>query len=310
MSSGIRALLLVFPMVVFGFWGALHTPDPDLDRDSNRNGDGTDDVALAQLPPLPSWARADLPDFSDYSDTTEKKAAFFSYLYPRIVLANSRILIEREYLQSLSDKEELSKSELTWLRRQAERLRVDEEPGSQDMFRRLESRLDVIPPSLIMAQAANESAWGTSRFALRGNNLFGQWCFSEGCGLVPQSRNEGASHEVATFDSPYLSVRSYIQNLNRHPVYQPLRDIRVKANNNGDYASGTSLAAGLLGYSERGEDYVKEIRSMIRYNNLTYYDNKFRSVREGSQQQLVKMASSSKEEALLPDNADEEGSEG
>ena len=301
MSSGIRALLLVFPMVIFGLWGALHTPDPDLDRDR----DETDDVALAQLPPLPRWSRADLPDFSSYSDTTEKKAAFFSFLYPRIVLANSRILIERGYLQSLSDKDELSKSELTWLKNQAERLRVDEEPGSTDMFRRLENRLDVIPPSLIMAQAANESAWGTSRFARRGNNLFGQWCFSKGCGIVPQSRVEGASHEVADFESPYLSVRSYIQNLNRHPAYQTLRDVRLRARSSGDDASGSSLAAGLLDYSERGEEYVKEIRSMIRYNNLTYYDEKFRRVRDSSQQQLLKLASASKEEALLTDSQDD-----
>jgi len=307
MSSGIRALLLVFPMVVFGFWGALHTPDPDLDRDR----DEADDVALAQLPALPRWSGSDLPDFSTFSDTTEKKAAFFSFLYPRIVLANSRILIEREYLKSLSGKENLTKSELTWLKNQAERLRVDEEPGSADMFRRLESRLDVIPPSLIMAQAANESAWGTSRFARRGNNLFGQWCFSKGCGLVPQSRVEGASHEVADFDSPYLSVRSYIQNLNRHPAYQKLRDVRLKARNSGDYATGSGLAAGLLDYSERGEEYVKEIRSMIRYNNLTYYDEKFRSVRDSSQQQLLKLASASKEAALLPDSTDDAtGSEG
>lgn len=300
MSSGIRALLLVFPMVVFGLWGALHTPDPDLDRYE------TDDVALAQLPPLPRWSGADLPDFSTYRDTTEKKAAFFAFLYPRIVLANSRILIEREYLQSLSSKENLSKSELTWLKNQAERLRVDEEPGSPDMFRRLENRLDVIPPSLVMAQAANESAWGTSRFARRGNNLFGQWCFSRGCGIVPQSRVEGASHEVASFSSPYISVRSYIQNLNRHPAYQKLRDIRLKARGDGEYPSGSSLATGLLDYSERGEEYVKEIRGMIRHNNLTYYDEQFRSVRDSSQQQLLKLASASKEEALLPGGKDNE----
>ncbi|MCL7945188.1 glucosaminidase domain-containing protein [Marinobacter sp. ATCH36] len=295
MSSGIRAFLLIFPMVVFGFWGALHTPDPDLDRDTAE----TEDVALATLPPLPSWSKTDLPDFSNYRDTTEKKAAFFSFLYPRIVLANARILIEREYLQSLSSKDELSQSELTWLKKHAERLRVDEEPGSADMFRRLGNRLDVIPPSLIMAQAANESAWGTSRFARRGNNLFGQWCFSKGCGLVPQSRVEGASHEVADFDSPYLSVRSYIQNLNRHPAYQKLRDVRLNARNSGDNATGSSLAAGLLDYSERGEEYVKEIRSMIRYNNLSYYDEKFLSVRDSSQQELLALASAREEEALL-----------
>lgn len=300
MSSGIRALLLVFPMVVFGLWGALHTPDPDLDRYE------TDDIALAQLPPPPRWSGADLPDFSTYRDTTEKKAAFFAFLYPRIVLANSRILIEREYLQSLSSKEKLSKSELTWLKNQAERLRVDEEPGSPDMFRRLEGRLDVIPPSLVLAQAANESAWGTSRFARRGNNLFGQWCFSKGCGIVPQGRVEGARHEVASFSSPYISVRSYIQNLNRHPAYQKLRDVRLKARGDGEYPGGSSLAAGLLDYSERGEEYVREVRGMIRHNNLTYYDEQFRSVGDSSHQQLLKLTSASKEEALLPGSKDDE----
>ncbi|MDF0748924.1 glucosaminidase domain-containing protein [Marinobacter sp. 71-i] len=308
MSSGIRALWLFVPLVVFGFWGTLHTPDPDHDRD-----DETSDIALSKLPSLPDWSRADLPDFSTYRDTTEKKAAFFSFLYPRIVLANSRILIEREYLESLAGKDELSKSELTWLKSQAERLRVDEEPASEDMFRRLRNRLDVIPPSLVMAQAANESAWGTSRFALRGNNLFGQWCFSRGCGLVPQARVEGASHEVADFSSPYRSVRSYIQNLNRHPTYQRLRDIRLKARNSGDFASGSRLAAGLLGYSERGEDYVEEIRSMISYNNLDYYDEEFQNtVREDDPQGLFQLASAKQEKALLPGNtvADETSDEG
>ena len=117
---------------------------------------------------------------------------------------------------------------------------------------------------------------------------------------MPQSRVEGASHEVASFSSPYVSVRSYIQNLNRHSAYQKLRDIRLEARTSGTYPSGSGLAAGLLDYSERGEEYVNEIRSMIRHNNLTYYDEKFRSVRDSSQQQLLKLASASKEEALLP----------
>ena len=308
MSSGIRALWLIVPLVVFGLWGTLHTPDPDHDRDSKDS-----DIALARLPSLPGWSRDSLPDFSAYGDTAEKKAAFFSFLYPRIVLANSRILIERDYLDSLAGKDELSKSELTWLENQADRLRVDEEPASENMFRRLRNRLDVIPPSLVLAQAANESAWGTSRFARKGNNLFGQWCFSKGCGIVPRGRVEGASHEVANFSSPYMSVRSYIQNLNRHPTYQLLRDIRLKARNRGDLASGSSLAAGLLGYSERGEDYVEEIRGMIQHNNLGYFDEEFQAiVRESDARKLAELAAANQEKALLPGApaADETAGEG
>lgn len=304
MSAGIKALLLVFPLVAFGIWGVLHVPDPD-----SRTNIETVDITLDSLPSLPRWANMDLPDFSQYQNTAEKKNAFFSFLYPRIVLANSRILIERQYLETLSRKDTLNQSETDWLEQQAERLRVDEEPGSDEMFRRLRSRIDFIPPSLVMAQAANESAWGTSRFALEGNNLFGQWCFSKGCGVVPQGREEGKSHEVAAFDSPYRSIRSYIQNLNRHPSYQMVRDLRREAREKGRFASGTALAAGLVSYSERGEEYISEIRSMISFNKLLDYDREFRqNVLESEAGKLSQLASSDKEAALLPGQGDADSS--
>jgi len=297
MFPAMRSLMLAIPMVAFAIAGGMHSP-PDTSVSSDNSGS---EPALSSLPPLPEWARADLPDFSGYSDTTEKKVAFFSFLYPRIVLANSRILIERDYLDSLSQKNVLSKKEHAWLAAQAKRLRVDEEPGSPEQFALLRKRLDVIPPSLILAQAAYESAWGTSRFALRGNNLFGQWCFSKGCGLVPLSRAEGANHEVATFASPYHSVRAYIQNLNRHGSYKGLRDTRLDDREAGDPLSGLALARGLISYSERGEEYVDEIRSMIRYNNLEFYDSEFRKIlSDRSPSHLKVLASVSTEKTLLP----------
>lgn len=296
MSAGLRAVLLVFPLVAFAIWGALHVPG------AHRGVPGAgDDITLDALPPLPGWAETGLPDFAGYADVSEKKNAFFSFLYPRIVLANSRILIERQYLETLSRQDTLSASESAWLARQAERLRVDEEPGSDEMFRRLRSRLDVIPPSLIMAQAANESAWGTSRFALKGNNLFGQWCFSKGCGVVPQGREEGKSHEVAAFSSPYRSITGYIQNLNRHPAYQQVRDLRRSARDANRFPSGTALAAGLSSYSERGEEYISEIRSMISFNKLGEYDRDFRkAVLDNGTVDLGQLAAGSEETALLP----------
>src|SRR5690554_232263 len=267
-----RALLLCVPLVLFAIAGALYVPPAPVTDDS-----GGTDIALGSLPKLPDWTADGLPDFSGYRDTTERKAAFFSFLYPRIELANNRILLEREYLLSLSGKEPLSRTELDWLKKQAERLRVDADNGSEQQFRQLAEKLNAIPPSLILAQAANESAWGTSRFATEGNNLFGQWCFTRGCGLVPLSRPEGANHEVAKFTSPYYSVRSYIQNLNRHAAYGQLRSIRAAARAEGKPFTGIALAQGLLSYSERGEEYIKEIRAMIRYNNLEFYDKKFRA---------------------------------
>lgn len=298
MSAGIRALLLIVPLVAFAIWGVLHVPtSPDT---VNRLA-ATKDITLDDLPSLPRWAGAKLPDFNSYQDVNEKKKAFFSFLYPRILLANSRILIERQYLETLSRKDTLTESETNWLAQQAESLRVDEESNSDEMFRRLRSRLDVIPPSLVMAQAANESAWGTSRFALKGNNLFGQWCFSKGCGMVPEGRVEGKTHEVADFVSPYHSISGYIRNLNSHPSYQLVRDLRRQARENGEFASGSTLAAGLISYSERGEEYIKEIRNMISYNKLAEYDREFRQlVRENGTQELAQLAASSIETALLP----------
>ncbi len=292
MSSGIRVALLIIPLVLFGLWGALYTPEAD------DNGD----IALASLPPLPDWAESDLPDFSAYEDTDARKQAFFSFLYPRILLANARVLIQRQHLLNLAQKDELSTDELDWLRQQAERLRVPAELGSDEMFEMLTRRLDVIPPSLIMAQAANESAWGTSRFARKGNNLFGQWCFSEGCGLVPNDRPEGANHEVASFQSPYHSIRSYIQNLNRHQTYLALRNTRELFRQDNEPLSGSALAQGLIGYSERGAEYVKEIRSMIQYNNLAYYDQQYRDlVLDTSDDSTLLDLVTAEEQVLMPE---------
>jgi Bax protein len=300
MSSGIRALFLFVPIIVAGGFAALYTPPPADDELARGNK-----TVPAALPPLPDWARDQLPDFTGYRDVTAKKVAFFSFLYPRIVLANSRVLIERRYLENLAVQDTLSNRERKWLEARARRLRAEGETGSRQQFTGLLHKLDVIPPSLILAQAANESAWGTSRFARKGNNLFGQWCFSKGCGLVPFGRVEGASHEVAVFASPYHSVQAYIENLNRHPAYRALRDIRAKSN--ATLPSGIALAAGLVGYSERGMDYVEEIRHMIHYNNLGWYDRQFAGTLESAgMSALLSLASEQQEKALLPGKVTED----
>lgn len=131
---------------------------------------------------------------------------------------------------------------------------------------RLLRRVDVIPVKLVLAQAANESAWGTSRFAREGNNLFGQWCFTKGCGMVPIRRAEGASHEVALFTTPAASVRAYMLNLNSGGAYEHFRKIRIGLKRMNKPQSAIVLAAGLEKYSERGRDYVRSIRDMIRGN--------------------------------------------
>src|SRR5690606_15885495 len=116
----------------------------------------------------------------------------------------------------------------------------------------LNLRINKVPPSLVLTQAANESAWGTSRFALDANNLFGQWCFTEGCGIVPANRATDAKHEVKHFDSVQDAVASYLRNINTHRAYRVLRKLRLELENKGEIASGYQLAGELGSYSERG----------------------------------------------------------
>ena len=130
------------------------------------------------------------------------------------------------------------------------------------------SRVNTIPASLVLAQSANESAWGTARFAKNGNNYFGIWCWTRNCGLVPQRREEGARHEVASFDSIEMSITYYLLTLNSHPAYDALRDIRNELKTRELPVKGWDLAAGLIAYSERREAYVDEIRTIIEVNEL------------------------------------------
>jgi len=133
-------------------------------------------------------------------------------------------------------------------------------------------RVDVVPVSLVVAQAANESAWGKSRFAREGNNLFGIWCYTEGCGIVPKLRKDEAKHEVRRYDSFKDSVVDYMRNINRHRAYQKLREIRAAERAAGRELSGYRLAAGLAKYSEIGNEYIERIRAIMDGRKLTLLD--------------------------------------
>ncbi|ENM5926183.1 glucosaminidase domain-containing protein, partial [Vibrio mimicus] len=138
-------------------------------------------------------------------------------------------------------------------------------------------RVDVIPEALVLTQAANESAWGTSRFAREANNYFGQWCYNSGCGLVPLERAPGATHEVAKFDSVQDSILGYFMNVNRNAAYQDLREIRFqlrqKKKNPICDESAFAMSNGLLKYSERGEAYVQDLQAMMSANQKYWNDN-------------------------------------
>lgn len=209
-----------------------------------------------------------LPDFGAYSRVHEMKAAFIDYLMPIVEYYNDRILADRKHLKRISsamaDGGKLSWVDSMWLQQLAEQYAVTWNDANLDgVVAKLLRRVDIIPVALVLVQAAKESSWGQSRFAVEAHNLFGQWCFRQGCGVAPARRPAGAVHEVRRFQSASESVRSYLRNLNTHDSYRHLRRIRQRLREHHQPITATALADGLSFYSQRREAYVEEIKLMI-----------------------------------------------
>tara|TARA_Y100001947_G_scaffold157280_1_gene167287 strand:- start:16839 stop:17681 length:843 start_codon:yes stop_codon:yes gene_type:complete len=221
-----------------------------------------------------------LPDFTTYTDVKEKKEAFFDTLYPIIQEENAHVLQVREALISLKEAESLSDTDQHWLADLAQYYKVvdeEDEPVTVDdaLLDSLLLRIDYIPPSLALTQAAIESGWGSSRFSRQGNNLFGHWCFVKGCGIVPGERQDGRVHEVAKFDTINHAVRAYIRNLNTHYAYDEFRDLRAKLRESGSSITGKALATSLSQYSEEGTHYIEKVSKFIDHNKLQRYTKQF-----------------------------------
>jgi len=204
---------------------------------------------------------------SHKTSASQKKQQFFAYLKPIVISENNRILHLRQQLMHLKETTALDQHQLSWLQHIAADYNVSmaTHPG-YEQWRQLLDRVDIVPLEMALAQAANESAWGQSRFAQQGNNYFGQWCYQKGCGLVPKQRAAGAHHEVRRFTSPTQSVRAYLRNINRSTAYAEFRAIRHSLRVQRKPLDAQRLAVGLKSYSERGMAYVRTIQTMIRSN--------------------------------------------
>jgi len=230
-----------------------------------------DQSVTAHLPAIPEVeVKRDLPDFMSMTDVTEKKEEFFRFLLPLVEAENIRILHDRAYLKAIYERYkngELTAADKKQMEEWINYYRLEDDIAIDDnLFGLLKRRIDIIPEMMVLVQAANESGWGTSRFSRKGLNLFGQWCYSKGCGLVPTGRVEGGRHEVAQFDSVNASVKSYMRNINTHGAYLDLRLLREQKRLNNADILARDLITGLSSYSERGEDYIEELRAMIRIN--------------------------------------------
>jgi len=219
-----------------------------------------------------------LPDFASIADMDARKEAFFAFLEPHIEAANRRIQADRARLEALlrqRARAPLNRREAAWLDLLAQDYRHEfDSPGRPDTaaIRELLLRVDRIPPSLALAQAALESGWGTSRFAREGNNLFGIWCYTPGCGIVPRNRPAGATYEVARYRSPRDCFLDYIRLLNSNPAYAPLWELRQQLRAEQLPVTGMLLADGLERYSDEGARYIAKVRSVIQSNGLEARD--------------------------------------
>jgi Bax protein len=218
------------------------------------------------------------PDFGSIQNVDIKKQQFFDYLQDYIVGENEVIAAVRAQLTAYADIANngiaFSGRERDWVLELAENYRIESGQSSdRDIVNELMLRVDVIPVSLVLAQAANESAWGTSRFTLEGNNVFGQWCYEEGCGIVPARRRDGDNHEVKSFESVESSVKAYFININSHPSYGYLRELRAQMRDRGQQLNPMILALGLGRYSERGDHYIDEVQNIIIQNELRLRDS-------------------------------------
>ena len=213
----------------------------------------------------------DAPDFATITDVNEKKSRFFEYLTPSVEAENQRVAQEREKLIAIEKSfqaDKINSSDKDYASKIGDKYNspLPENGVTQKWLEEILLKVNVLPKALVLTQAANESAWGTSRFARKGYNFFGLWCFKEGCGFVPKKRNDGAVHEVAKFNNLSRAMYTYMRNLNRHDAYQEMRAIRKQLRNKMQPISALALSEGLVKYSERGDDYVVELKQMIRVN--------------------------------------------
>lgn len=230
---------------------------------------------------------ADIPDRwrtekSKQISASDKKRLFFRAIAPIVLFVNERILEDRERAKALMERllrgETVGPEDLEWFTELAVRYRMIESPGDRldsDQYPEFLLRVDVIPPSLSLAQAASESGWGTSRFAAEGNSLFGQWTWGKGIKPAAQRAEALGDHRIAAFGSTAEAAFAYALNLNTQANYRDFRLKRAELRRGNLRISGEVLAATLLRYSERGQAYVDDLKTIMRQNRLDDVDDAY-----------------------------------
>jgi len=231
--------------------------DLNYDLKGVRAGQKVKPIYLTKLP----------KDMKTLGDTNQKRDLFIKIILPLILHENEKIIEDRKQLFKILNKNFNTVSERVWLNRRFKEYKIDDRDLSK-----LKMRMDIIPTSIALAQAANESGWGTSRFALEGNALFGQWTWSKN-GISPADQDSDTSHKILQFQILKASVRAYKNNLNTHSAYAEFREARAKLREDNKKIIGLDLTKYLKNYAEIGIKYVEILDSIINKNSLTDFDD-------------------------------------
>ena len=205
-------------------------------------------------------------EIKQIESTKKKKEFFIQIVLPLILEENYLIKLDRKRLFVILNKNNNTESEKKWLKSKFKQYGV----VNRD-FTTLKIRMDEIPASLAIAQAAKETGWGTSRFALEGNALFGQWTWN-GEGIKPASADSGATHKIMKFKILQASVRAYQRNLNTHSSYKEFREARAIQRDNDGKLNSLELVKYLDKYAETGKEYTEVLKKIIEQNSLTDFD--------------------------------------
>ena len=230
--------------------------DVDYDLSQVRNKKLVKPIYFTQFP----------KDLDELQSSRLKKDTFIKIVLPLIVAENERILADRKKLKRVYKKKNTTDLEKQWLRQKLLEYKVKK--GNME---ELLLRVDIIPTSIALAQAAKESGWGTSRFALEGNAIFGQWTWS-GQGIAPLDRASNKNHKILKFPILRASVKAYQNNLNTHKSYTSFRNKRSSMREKDKYISGLELTSTLKNYAQTGSEYIKILNQIIRQNRLTDFE--------------------------------------
>ena len=205
-------------------------------------------------------------DLETIQSSKLKKETFIQIVLPLVVAENERILEDREKLKLLSNKKFTTDLEKQWLRQKLLEYKVKKGDLNELMI-----RMDIIPTSIALAQAAKESGWGTSRFALEGNAIYGQWTWS-GQGIAPLDRDSNKNHKILKFPILRASVKAYKNNLNTHKSYKAFRDKRFQLREKNKKIKGLELTETLKNYAQTGSEYTKILNQIITQNRLSDFE--------------------------------------